>query len=136
MLVCNSYKFHTHTPQALLPYGAVSSEFSVDEVGYYLETKLGFEVDVVCLVNIAEDKWILRFTRDSEIDRLYRLEPILPSRLKLRRIEARMWSNALDAKDVIMSLLIEACQFDASNVVNHVVRWIVPFLRRRGCCRW
>lgn len=28
-----------------------------------METKLGFKVDVVCLVNIAEDKWILRFTR-------------------------------------------------------------------------
>lgn len=39
-----------------------SSEFSVDEVGYYLKTKLGFKVDVVCLVNIAEDKWILRVT--------------------------------------------------------------------------
>lgn len=113
MLVCNGYKFHAHTPEALLPYGVVlngfSSEFSVEEVGYYLETMVCFKVDVVCLVNIAEDKWILR---------------------------ARMWSNALDAKDVTMSLLIEACQFDASNVVYHMVRWIVPFLRRRRWRRW
>lgn len=64
MLVCNSYMFHTHTPKALLSYGVflnwLSSEFSDDEVKNYVETKVGFKVELVGLVNISEDKWILR----------------------------------------------------------------------------
>lgn len=60
MLTFFKYQFHTHNPKVLLPYSGsiegLSAEFSVWEVKTYIETRLGFDIEVMGLVNVSGDK--------------------------------------------------------------------------------
>lgn len=71
-------------PYATLIQG-LSADFSVEEVRAYLETNIGFNIDVVGLTNVVGDKWALLVYRSTDIHRLYTLDLILHCNVRLRK---------------------------------------------------
>lgn len=64
MLTFYKYTNHTLTPKVLLPFVVVMIgrpvEYSSADVKEFFETGVHFRVDVVNLLNLAKDRWILK----------------------------------------------------------------------------
>lgn len=93
ILVARKLDFHTHTPKALLPYSVVirglSSEFSTDEIVPYLHEAIDFKVEVLGILNLSDNMRLVRLSKDSDIQRFYRMDLILHCKVRLRKDRGR-----------------------------------------------
>lgn len=93
MLKLRKYKFHAHTPKPLVPYAVIveglSNEYTEQEVLDFFSTSVNFRVDIISVACVYEDKWLLRLSRSTDIEKLYRLELVLHCKVRFRKNRGR-----------------------------------------------
>lgn len=86
------YEAHTHTPRELLPYSilivGLSREFTKDEVRDFFSS-LEFKVVFLDATNVSPDKWVVRLGRDTDVERLYKVDLMLHCKVVLRKSKGR-----------------------------------------------
>lgn len=88
-----NFAFYTHTPKALRPYAVVihglSSEYSPDEVKNFLQTTVSFPMEILSVSSFADDKWLLRLSKSTDIMNVYKINRILHCVVKCRKDRGR-----------------------------------------------
>lgn len=99
-----NYRFHTHTPKQHLPYSVLAdglcAEYTPEDVKRYLEG-LDFQIEVISAINIGAKKWIIRLTRTTEVNKLYKIRKVIACDVTFRKAKGRECS-ASTAKNLDM----------------------------------
>lgn len=88
MLERKKVEFYTYTPKGLRPFTVVieglSHSFEPQEILSYFEG-LNMKINVVSLVKLGVDKWVVRISKDSDIGKFYEIRYVLRCKVHIRK---------------------------------------------------